>query len=313
MDAVVENSRDIITKGSKSFAAAAKLFDDRTRDQAYMLYAWCRHCDDEIDGQILGFRDAAAATGDPRARLEQLYEKTYAAMRGQPTDDPVFEAFQRVIADGQIPEHHPIELLEGFVMDVEGREYHDLKDTLLYCYHVAGVVGVMMSMVMGARDPETLNRASDLGIAFQLTNISRDVIEDAEAGRIYLPLNWLKEAGVPPENLTAPEHREAVASVVNRLLDEAERYYASSTYGLCKLGFRSAWAIAAARGVYRDIGRLVSKRGAQAWDDRAIVSTRRKMYWAGRSFVTAARAVTARRVFPSPPRLGLWTKSPSRA
>ena len=96
-----------------------------------------------------------------------------------------------------MPHRYPLEHLDGFVMDVEGREYHTLTDTVEYCYHVAGVVGVMMAYIMGVRDEPTLDRATDLGLAFQLTNICRDVVEDAEVGRVYLPLDWLTEAGVP--------------------------------------------------------------------------------------------------------------------
>ncbi len=167
--------------------------------------------------------------------------------------------------------------LDGFVMDVEGREYRTLADTVEYCYHVAGVVGVMMAYIMGVRDEPTLDRATDLGLAFQLTNICRDVVEDAEVGRVYLPLDWLTEAGVPADELAAPEHRDGVFEVVRRILFEADRYYQSAWLGISQLPPRSAWAVAAANAVYSDIGRLILERGPRAWDRRTSTSKARKI------------------------------------
>jgi phytoene synthase len=207
----------------------------------------------------------------------------------------------------RIPERHPMELLDGFAMDVAGHRYVDLDDTLKYGYHVAGVVGVMMAHVMGVRERSALLRAADLGIALQLTNIARDVMDDAGAGRVYLPQRWLEEAGVPPEEIAAPRHRPAVFEVVRRLLDEADRYYDSGSQGIRSLTFRSAWAIATARGVYRDIGRVVRARREAAWDERAFVGTGRKLYLAARAFGEALIAVTVARHRPASPRENLWT------
>jgi 15-cis-phytoene synthase len=307
MDAIVEHSRQLIEKGSKSFAGAARLFDGDTRASAYMLYAWCRHCDDEIDGQELGFKQAPdKITGTPEQRLARITAQTIAAIDGD-ADHPVFQALARVVAKHDIPARHPLELIEGFRMDVEGRHYETADDTLSYCYHVAGVVGVMMAMIMGVRDQATLNRASDLGIAFQLTNIARDVIPDAEAGRVYLPAEWLAEAGLTAQTIADPANRDAVFAVTKRLLNEADRYYLSARYGLPHLPIRAAWAIAAARRIYRQIGTVVRQRGARAWDTRAGVSHRGKMAQAFLAFVSIGRAHASRAVKAPPSRAGLWT------
>jgi phytoene synthase len=201
-----------------------------------------------------------------------------------------------------------MEHLDGFVMDVEGREYRSLDDTVEYCYHVAGVVGVMMAYVMGVRDEPTLDRATDLGLAFQLTNICRDVVEDAGVGRVYLPLDWLTDAGVPANQVAAPEHRAAVFEVVRRILFEADRYYQSAWLGISQLPPRSAWAVAAANAVYSDIGRLILERGPRAWDTRTSTSKARKI-----SLVLGAgpKSWTARRWGQGPgdePRDRLWTR-----
>jgi phytoene synthase len=121
---------------------------------------------------------------------------------------------------------------------------------LAYCYHVAGAVGVLMALVMGVdrEDADTLNRASDLGIAFQLGNIARDIAEDHAAGRIYLPAQWLEEAGIAPEALMAAEHREALVAMVARLCAMAGRYEASARVGAARLPLRSQWSVLAAAG-----------------------------------------------------------------
>jgi phytoene synthase len=303
---LVQSSRATIQKGSSSFAAAAALFDAETRADAEMLYAWCRHCDDVIDGQDLGHGMAAPGPDDGGARLAALYAKTRAAVAGEPTDDPDFAAFQRVALRRHIPESWATQLIDGFAMDVAGRRYETLEDTLDYCWHVAGVVGVMMALVMGVApdDLATLRRAQDLGLAFQLTNISRDVVEDAVNGRVYLPAAWLAEAGVPAAEVAAPAHRAAVFAVTARLLDVAEPYYASAIAGLPALPFRSAVAIAAARGVYRQIGVIVRHRGPAAWDARASTSSAMKAWLALQAVGTAL----ATRGGKTPARPALWSK-----
>lgn len=305
MDAIIEQSRVMTEKGSKSFAAAARLLPAGVRDQAYMLYAWCRHCDDVIDGQELGFAKIEADETSPEERLRTLRVETARAIRGE-ANDPVFIALSRVLQTNNIPARHPMELLDGFEMDVAGRRYRTLDDTLNYSYHVAGVVGVMMAMIMGARERETLNRASDLGIAFQLTNISRDVMDDAASGRCYLPADWLEEAGVGL-SVDAPAKREAVAAVTARLLSVADEYYASARYGLRSLAFRPALAIAAARGIYREIGVAVRARGPAAWDGRTIISKGRKAACVATAFFTALEAHSFARMRQEKSREGLWT------
>ena len=307
MDALVEQSLQAIQRGSKSFALAAQLFSPRTREGAILLYAWCRHCDDVIDEQVLGFRSGpAGASAD--TRLAALERETLRALAGEAVDEPAFAALQEVVRRHGIQERHLLDHLKGFAMDVEGVRYETLDDCCRYCYHVAGVVGVMMAYVMGARGEDTLDRASDLGLAFQMTNIARDVMDDAEAARVYVPGDWLREAGVPPAEIARPEHRPAVHGVTERLLDEAERYYASAQVGLARLPFRSAWAVATARRVYRDIGRLLRERGPRAWDRRASTGRGRKLLLALAGAGDAVAATGWGQRQPPVSRDGLWTR-----
>ena len=310
MTDLAATSRATIQKGSQSFAAAAALFDPQTRADAEMLYAWCRHCDDVIDGQTLGHEREALSPEAVERRLEDLYARTRSALAGEPTDDPAFAAFREVARRRAIPERYAIELIDGFAMDVSGRRYETLEDTLDYCWHVAGVVGAMMAIVMGVRpdDLATLRRAQDLGLAFQLTNIARDIVEDAQNGRIYLPADWLAEAGVPEDAVAAPEHRAKLATLARRLVDAAEPYYRSARWGLRGLPFRSAWAVAAALGVYREIGVKVVKKGPAAWDARVSTSTAEKVMLALGGGLMAARGATLDRWRRGPARPALWSR-----
>ena len=189
MSDLVLTSTEAITQGSQSFATAAKLMPPGIRDDTVMLYAWCRHADDVIDGQALGSRPEAV--NDPQARLDGLRADTLAALQGDGPVTPPFAALRAVARRHHFPQAWPMDLIEGFAMDVEARDYRTLDDVLEYSYHVAGIVGVMMARVMGVRDDPVLDRACDLGLAFQLTNIARDVIDDARIGRCYLPGDWL--------------------------------------------------------------------------------------------------------------------------
>lgn len=304
----VESKDAAIRTGSKSFALAARLFDPATRDLVWDLYTWCRHCDDVVDGQVLGHGHTALTDLD--ARMAALRAGTATAFDGTAGDRGPFAALGRVVAATGVPRVFADDHLAGFAMDTDGRRYESLDDTLDYAYHVAGVVGLMMAWVMGVRDRAVLCRASDLGLAFQLSNIARDVGDDLAAGRVYLPARWLREAGV---SLTAgaPLDRAsavAVAPVVARLLTDAERYYDSAWHGVAHLPGRSAWAVATARLVYRDIGRAVAYRGAEAWTSRTTVGTAQKLArLAQAGLATAWMKTLGDRT--APPRAGLFTPS----
>jgi phytoene synthase len=307
VSAVLAASHRAMAIGSRSFAAATRLFDPETRDAARLLYAWCRHCDDVVDGQTLGRVGAAedgGATTPPAAdRLDRLYDLTRRALAGEPLDEPAFVALQWVARRHGIAAGHALALLDGFAMDVRGEPFRSLDDTLRYCYHVAGVVGLMMAQVMGVRDDATLDRACDLGLAFQLTNIARDVADDARAGRVYLPADWLAEAGLDRASVLDRPDCDAVRALRARLVATAEPYYDSAYAGVASLPFRSAWAVAAARSIYRDIG-LGVRAG---YDGRVVVGPSRKVarivsavFVAGASRALAVRAARSRD--------GLWCR-----
>lgn len=301
---LVAFARDSIAHGSKSFALASRLFDRRTRERAWLLYAWCRACDDLADGQVMGH--GRSEIGDPMARLAIIRTQTEAALRGERTGDPAFDAFGLVAAECRIPTELARDLVRGFALDADGFSPRNEAQLLRYCYHVAGVVGCMMAIVMGVdpRDTATLDRACDLGIAFQLANIARDLCEDDAAGRCYLPLDWLVEIDVPPGEQLRPLYRERLAQIGRRLAERAASYEASARVGAAALPFRARWAVLAAAGIYGDIAREVAARGSRAWDRRVVTTNASKLGW-------VARALLATRRKPIPfDREGLWTRRP---
>ena len=286
---VQEASYEAIAKGSKSFAAASRLLAPAVRDDVVKLYAWCRHCDDVIDGQTLGGELTELTVEEQHERLRALEAETAQALDTDAPCSPPFQALREVARAHDFPRAWPFDLLEGFRMDVERAAFRTLDDILLYSYHVAGIVGVMMARVMGVRDERVLDRACDLGLAFQLTNIARDVEEDARAGRSYVPEEW--------------DERSSLAAA-KRLVAEAEPYYRSAQHGLPALPFRSAWAIAAARRIYRAIG--VKLAEAKAWPGRVQTTKREK---AGMVATAWGDAVRSRRGASDAVREGLWTRS----
>lgn len=259
--------RRAIREGSKSFYAASLLLPPDVRSGAYALYAFCRCSDDIID------RDR----GDARAiaRLQERLEKAYL---GKPEDCFVDRAFAEIVARHAIPKALPAALIEGLAWDAAGRRYPTLETLYDYCARVAGSVGAMMAVLMGVREKLAIARACDLGVAMQMTNIARDVGEDARAGRIYLPLDWLAEARVDGDRFVAePAFSLAIGGVVRRVLDHADVYYQRGLAGIDHLPMECRAAIVAAADIYADIGRVIAANGFDSVTQRAVVPTRRKL------------------------------------
>ena len=260
--------RASIRAGSRSFYAASLLLPPRTRRAAYGLYAFCRHSDDAVDEARPG--TSAAAVARLQARLVRVYA-------GEPADNPADRALADVVATHAIPRALPEALLEGLAWDAAGRRYETLSDLCAYGARVASSVGAMMTLIMGVRDAGALARACDLGVAMQLTNIARDVGEDARAGRLYLPLRWLAEEGIDPDAfLAAPAASPALSRLVARLLEAAEVLYARSEAGIGALPAGCRPAIRAARLIYAEIGREIERAGLDPVSGRARVPGRRK-------------------------------------
>lgn len=304
--AIVATAQESIARGSKSFAAASRLFARPAREHAWLLYAWCRACDDLADGQDHGH--ALSVVPDPAARLARMRAMTDAALAGGVVGDPAFDALRIVAAETGLPHGFAYDLVEGFRLDLEDWRPRSADDLYRYCYHVAGAVGCMMAVVLGVdpRDDATLDRACDLGMAFQLANIARDVAEDDRGGRCYLPEEWLVEMDIPPGQHMKPAFRPRLALLVRRLTDRATAFEASARRGTPALDFRAAWAVLAAAGIYGDIARKVAAAGEHTWDHRVTTSAAAKLGWIARAFGQAARRGAC---YPPQPRdPALWTR-----
>lgn len=259
--------RTLLRHGSHSFYAASLLLPREFRAPVTALYAFCRVSDDAID-----------AGDSHEASLRALHQRLRRIYEDRPSNSPVDRAFAHVVHTCGIPYALPAALLEGFEWDVSGRRYETLSDVYAYSARVAGTVGVMMALLMGVRRPDVLSRACDLGIAMQLTNIARDVGEDARAGRLYLPGELLRAQGVDPAAwLAAPAFNDAIRRAVTRLLAAADRLYERAEWGIGQLPLGCRPGIFAARSIYAEIGREIERSGGDSVSRRAIVGTGRKL------------------------------------
>lgn len=285
----------MIRDGSRSFYLASLLLPEQVRDPARSLYAYCRLADDHVDRAT----DAAAAVANLRWRLDAIY-------RGQRPDHPAERAFADVVREHGIPRALPEALIEGFAWDAVGRSYETLSDVIAYGVRVAGTVGAMMALLMETRSPAAIARACDLGVAMQLTNIARDVGEDARMGRLYLPRDWLREEGLSPEAFIAePSMSPQLCRIIRRLLAEADRLYERSVEGIQMLPAGCRPAIHAARLLYGAIGREVERNGHDPVTRRASVPARRKSLLMASALAAAAASGPARQHPPLPEALGI--------
>lgn len=271
---------EAIRHGSLSFHAASKLLPAKVRDPALALYAFCRLADDEVD------------EGDYQAgAVLRLQERLDAAYAGRPYNAPEDRAFAAIIEDFDMPRALPDALLEGLAWDAAEHRYDTLSGVRDYSARVASAVGAMMCVLMRVRDPDALARACDLGVAMQLTNIARDVGEDARMGRIYLPLDWMAEAGIDPVNFVRePLPTDEVRRMVKRLLAEADRLYRRSEAGIDVLPLQARTGIWAARLIYAGIGSQLRRQGYDSISMRARTSGQQKLGWVMQA---GARTVTS--------------------
>jgi phytoene synthase len=258
----------LMRTGSRTFFAASRLLPTRVRSAAIALYAFCRVADDLVDDGDLRLDQALAQLGQ---RLDHIYDNN-------PLDHLEDRALAEVVRRHDLPRPLLDALLDGFAWDAQGRAYDTLEDLHGYGARVAGSVGAMMCWIMGVRSAQALARACELGVAMQLTNIARDVGEDARNGRLYLPRGWMAEAGIDADAwLARPVCTPALQSVVERLLLEADRLYGQASAGIALLPRDCRSAILAARLVYAEIGQQLRREGLDPLARRAVVPRSRKL------------------------------------
>ena len=178
-------------------------------------------------------------------------------------------------------------LIEGLAWDATGRNYESLSELYDYAARVAGCVGAMMALIMHTSDKRAIARACDLGVAMQLTNIARDIGEDARMGRLYLPRTWFKEAGIDADHwLQDPHQNRHITAMCKRLLSYADILYNRADAGVTLLPLSCRAGIRAARVIYSDIGRQIALQGYETVNQRAIVPKVRKTMLLAGSLLT---------------------------
>ena len=257
-----------MAQNGKSFHWAGRFLGPRAGEDATRLYSFCRILDDMADGDI---------PGGPK-RLKNIRS---GLINATVSDDLLLPDLTDFIQKKDISAEILVALIDGLIQDQKTVALADERALLRYSYRVAGTVGVMMSTILGCTDRAALWYAVDLGIAMQLTNIARDVLEDASMGRRYLPATWVGNM-LPAQVLAAANdepsyERGAISTAVVRLLCLAETYYESGTKGLVYLPPRAHLAIAVAAQVYRQIGVQIAGKGHQWYNGREITNRRTKL------------------------------------
>lgn len=260
-----------LARHGKTFNWARRFLGREASDRAARLYAFCRYLDDLADG---GIHNGAAHLETIRASLANMPE---AQNKDEASLGTGIYDFLDLSDEVQIAPEVVDQLLIGLQQDQQLVALEDEAELVRYAYRVAGTVGLMMCSVLGCRNPAAYPFAIDLGIAMQLTNIARDVVEDAQMGRRYLPHNWC--AGLSPNDITEAVHdkkqieaQQLVQLAQSRLLRLADRYYESGFCGLAYLPGRAHLAIAVAGRVYQEIGLRIRRKGYVFWNGRQVVN-----------------------------------------
>ncbi len=250
----------------KSFHFASHFLGPRQAERASRLYAFCRFLDDTVD------------LADSRAEAEQTIEHVLAALDGRRPPCPATQDFLGLVEETGMDPRLPALLVQGLRSDLDVVAVASEDELLRYAYHVAGVVGLMMCDMVDVKAPQARPFAIDLGIAMQLTNIARDIDEDARRGQRYVPATWIDDLEAQTIVMAAPQTRQTVSLASERLLRTAEAYYRSAESGLGYLPVRARFAVLVAGRVYRQIGVSIARQSHEPWKGRARVPGMEKIW-----------------------------------
>ena len=269
--AAFEYARKITAHYSKSFYFSAQMLPKERRWATFALYGFCRHCDNLID--------------TPRQRTEteilreiqRLTEELQIAYNTGESQDPIIRAFILIAKAYGIPIAYPLDLLNGVAMDVQQTRYRTFDELSLFCYRVAAVVGLMMTHVLGYKNERAFGYAKQLGIAMQLTNILRDIKEDKEMGRIYLPHADLAQFGVTEQDILKEKMTSELKALIKFQIERADQYYTEAIPGISLLKTESQYAIYSAARIYRGILRKIEECDYNPFLNRVFVPSTQKI------------------------------------
>ncbi len=261
----ISGAAAVLRAKGRTFHWAARLLDSRYRERATRLYAFCRRVDDLADG-----------SGSPRSAHRALQDCRAIVRSGNP-GHPRYGDMVELMRECRMDCEVVLELVDGVAGDLQPVRIESTAALLQYCYRVAGTVGLMMCSVLDLHAPAARAHAIDLGIAMQLTNLCRDVAEDAAAGRRYLPRTLVGD--LDPSLLTEPAAhlRPTLAAAIASLLRLADAYYSSGARGLAFLPLEARIAISVAAGLYRAIGTRLIRRNCDYWSGRIMVGPATKL------------------------------------
>lgn len=281
------DAESVIQQHSRSFAWASRLLPGVVRKEVRRLYAWCRWCDDAVD--------AAPDLTVARSRLNLLQDDVERIYRREAVQHEASLWLVELCFRHDIDDAYPRALLKAMQSDLQLEQIRTQDELIDYCYGAAGVVGLMLTRIFGVTDRRADRHACALGIAMQLTNIARDVREDAERGRCYLPQTWL------PKGIDGADE-EQIAAAVDRLLELAEEYYRVAEAGMTYLPVSIRPSVRVAAAVYREIGLEIARCDYRVMRGRTVVSKTRVLVVGCsaclRGFGTDARNYLAERLGP---------------
>ena len=280
---------NITRRRAKSFYFAAKFLPKPKQKAVYPIYAFCRHIDDEIDEIGEGNEsEAIRAVEKWQRKLEEVFEVNEQKAKGTGKNQDqkpktknqnlVLTAWQDLLETYKIPQNLPLELMQGVLMDTYTKRYENFDDLYVYCYRVASTVGLMSSEILGYSDKIALYYAEALGIAMQLTNILRDVKEDAAMGRIYLPQEDLRKFGVSEEQIFAGEMNDNFIEMMKFQIGRARENYRTGEKGISLLEKDSRFTVLLASRIYARILDEIEKQNYDVFTRRAHTTSSQKLF-----------------------------------
>jgi phytoene synthase len=271
----LEYCKQKTAESGSSFTVSFFFLPKNKREAMTVLYAFCREVDDVVD-ECTDYQVAQAKLNWWKSEIHQLYAK-------QP-QHPVTKALMLYVEQFNLAKEHFLEIIDGMEMDLKFNRYEDFKQLQLYCYRVASVVGLLSAQIFGFEDRKTLKYAHDLGMAFQLTNIIRDVGEDARRGRIYLPLDELAKAKVSEDDILQGRESNAVKDLIAFQIERAESFYDKALLALPIKDAKQQRAGLMMAAIYRTLLREISLEPEKVLNSKTSIPPFRKVMLALKAY-----------------------------
>jgi len=269
--------RQISRHHAKTFYLASMFLPARQQNPIFAIYALLRTVDDLVDTAESKLANGLITGEDIQRMLDEWKSRLKACYAGNVENDPIMTAWHDTLKSYTIPIELPLDLMDGVAMDIEFKPFETFDELYVYCYKVAAVVGLMTSEIFGYSDKQALQYAIDLGIAMQLTNILRDIGEDVDRGRIYLPLEDLRRFNYSHEELMKKTINSNFLSLMKFQIERARSYYRSSEKGIPMLEKQSRFAVCISSTNYGNILRAIEKNNYDVFSKRAYRSFYQKI------------------------------------